>query len=111
VLAGALAAGRRSRTHDAVILKTLGATRGQLLKAILYEYAILGVATALFGIVAGSLAAWGILTRVMKVEEFVWLWSSALGATSVALLVTIGLGLAGTWRILGQKPAPYLRDL
>ena len=111
VLAGALAAGRRSRTHDAVVLKTLGATRGQLLKAILYEYAILGLATAIFGVVAGSAAAWGILTKVMKVEDFVWLWSSAFAATGVALVVTIGLGLAGTWRILGQKPAPYLRDL
>ena len=111
VLAGALAAGRRSRTHDAVVLKTLGATRTQLLKAILYEYAILGLATAIFGVLAGSAAAWGILTRVMKVEDFVWLWSTAMGATAVALVVTIGLGLIGTWRILGQKPAPYLRDL
>jgi putative ABC transport system permease protein len=111
VLGGALAAGRRSRTHDAVVLKTLGATRGQLLIAILWEYGILGAATAVFGVLAGSLAAWGILTKVMKVEDFVWLWSSALTATGVALLVTIGLGLIGTWRILGQKPAPYLREL
>jgi ABC-type multidrug transport system ATPase subunit len=27
------------------------------------------------------------------------------------VLVTVGLGLIGTWRILGQKPAPWLRDL
>ena len=26
-------------------------------------------------------------------------------------LVAVGLGLAGTWRILSQKPAPYLRNL
>ena len=111
VLGGALAAGRRMRTHDAVVLKTLGATRGQLLRSILYEYGILGAATAIFGVLAGGAAAWGIVTRVMKLDGFIWLWSSAASATLVALAVTIGLGLAGTWRILGQKPAPYLRNL
>ncbi len=42
VLAGALAAGHRSRVYDAVVLKTLGATRGRLLAAFLLEYGILG---------------------------------------------------------------------
>ena len=111
VLGGALAAGRRTRTYEAVILKTLGATRVQLLKAILYEYGILGFATAVFGVLAGSLAAFGIVTKVMKIDGFVWLWSSAVTAAAVALIVTLGLGLLGTWRILGQKPAPYLRNL
>ena len=111
VLGGALAAGRRTRTHDAVVLKTLGATRGQLLRAILYEYGLLGAATAIFGVAAGGLAAWGIVTRIMKLDDFEWLWSSAASAVLVALVVTVGLGMAGTWRILGQKPAPYLRNL
>jgi putative ABC transport system permease protein len=47
----------------------------------------------------------------MRMEGFVWLWSSAITAALIALLVTVGLGLIGTWRVLGQKPAPYLRDL
>ena len=111
VLAGALAAGRRGRIYDAVVLKTLGATRARLLRSLLYEYAILGFATALFGVLAGAGAAYMIVTRVMRLEDFVWLWSTAGIATAAALLVTVGLGLAGTWRVLGQKPAPYLRDL
>ena len=111
VLAGALAAGRRGRIYDAVVLKTLGATRWRLLRSLLYEYAILGFATAVFGILAGAAAAWMIVTRVMRVEEFVWLWSTAATATLAALVVTVGLGLVGTWRVLGQKPAPYLRNL
>ena len=60
---------------------------------------------------AGGLAAWGIVTRIMKLDDFEWLWSSAASAVLVALVVTVGLGMAGTWRILGQKPAPYLRNL
>ena len=35
----------------------------------------------------------------------------ALLSAGLAIVVTVGLGLAGTWRILGQKPASYLRDL
>ena len=56
VLGGALAAGHRHRVYDAVILKTLGATRRQLMSAYALEYLLLGSATALFGVAAGSLA-------------------------------------------------------
>ena len=63
VLAGALAAGHRARVYDAVVLKTLGATRGRLLAAFLLEYGLSGLATAVFGAVAGTAAAWWILTR------------------------------------------------
>jgi len=35
----------------------------------------------------------------------------AIGTVLIALLLTVGIGLAGTWRILGQKAAPVLRDL
>ncbi len=110
VLAGALAAGQEARLYDAVVLKTLGATRARLLAAFLLEYGILGLATAIFGVLAGMLAAWGIVAKVMTLD-FVWLWPQALAAAGGALLLTVLLGLVGTWRILGRKPAPYLRNL
>ena len=34
-----------------------------------------------------------------------------LAGLVAGILFGLGLGLAGTWRILGQKPAPYLRTL
>ena len=54
VLAGALAANRRTRIYDAVVLKILGATRARLLTAFLLEYALLGAITAAFGLAAGA---------------------------------------------------------
>ena len=63
VLGGALAAGHRARVYDAVILKTLGATRARLIGAYALEYLLLGGATALFGVLGGSIAAWLIVTR------------------------------------------------
>lgn len=110
VLGGAIAAGRRARTYDAVVLKTLGATRARLLAAFVIEYALIGCATALFGVLAGGAAAWFIVTGMMQLE-FVWLWGTALAAAAAALVLTVFLGLLGTWRILGRKPAAYLHDL
>ena len=46
VLGGALAAGQHARVHDAAVLKTLGATRARLLRAYIYEYALIGLCTA-----------------------------------------------------------------
>ncbi len=110
VLGGALAAGHRHRVYDAVILKTLGATRLRLLAAYTIEYLLLGSATAAFGVLAGSLAGWLIVADLMHLP-YVWQPLPALGAALAALAVTIVLGLIGTFTALGQKPAPILRNL
>jgi putative ABC transport system permease protein len=110
VLGGALAAGHGYRVYDAVVLKTLGATRGKLIRAYSLEYLLLGTVTALFGVAAGSVAAWYVVTRVMNLT-FVWLPGPAAGAAFGALLVTVTLGLIGTFTALGHKPAAVLRNL
>jgi putative ABC transport system permease protein len=110
VLGGALAAGHRHRVYDAVILKTLGATRARLLGAYALEYLLIGLATAVFGVIAGSVAAWLIVTRLMTLS-FIWQAGSAAGVVAAALVVTVGLGLAGTLLALNQKPASVLRNL
>jgi len=110
VLGGALAAGHRHRVYDAVILKTLGATRARLLGAYALEYLLIGLATAVFGMIAGSVAAYLIVTRLMTLS-FVWDAGSAAAVVASALVVTVGLGLAGTLLALNQKPATVLRNL
>ena len=110
VLGGALAAGHSYRVYDAVVLKTLGATRGRLIGAYALEYLLLGTATALFGVFAGSIAAWLVVTRVMSLT-FAWLPGPAAGAAFGALVVTVALGLIGTFTALGHKPATVLRNL
>ena len=110
VLAGALAAGNRARTHDAVILKTLGATRTTLIRAFSYEYLILGSATAIFALIAGSASAWYIVSRIMHLPS-TFMPDVAFSTLIIALVLTVGIGLIGTWRILGQKAAPVLREL
>ena len=110
VLGGALAAGNSARVHDAVVLKTLGATRRVLIGAFVTEYALLGAATALFALLAGGLASWFVIDGIMNFT-FTFLPEVALFTVFAALVFTVGFGLVGTWRVLGQKAAPVLREL
>jgi putative ABC transport system permease protein len=110
VLGGALAAGHRHRVYDAVILKTMGATRVRLLAAYALEYLTLGIATAVFGVAAGIGSAAFVMTRVMNLS-FVVLGGPAIAAAAIAVIATVALGLIGTVSALGQKPAPVLRNL
>lgn len=110
VLSGALAAGNRARVHDAVVLKTLGATRRTLITAFSLEYTIIGLATAVFALFAGGVAAWFVITRIMGLPS-VFLPEVAVSTIVIALVLTVGFGLVGTWRVLGHKAAPILREL
>ncbi|TMJ03030.1 MAG: FtsX-like permease family protein [Alphaproteobacteria bacterium] len=110
VLAGALATGHRHRVYDAVVLKMLGATRYRLLGAYALEYLLIGLATAIVGVAAGSLAALLVMTEVMNLA-FTWLPLPAFAAALGASALTIVFGLIGTFSALGQKPAPVLRHL
>ncbi|MBE7183933.1 MAG: ABC transporter permease [Methylobacterium mesophilicum] len=110
VLGGALAAGNRARTHDAVVLKTLGATRALLIRAFSLEYMLIGLATAVFALFAGGVASWYVLSQVMKLSAS-FLPQVAFTTIALSLVLTVGFGLIGTWRVLGQKAAPVLRTL
>src|SRR4030095_13468715 len=81
VLTGALAAGNCARIHDAVVLKTLGATRKTLIAAFSLEYALIGLATATFALFAGGVAAWYVVSRIMGLP------SSFLPEVAVATVV------------------------
>ena len=61
VLVGAVAAGQRRRTQEAVILKTLGATRRQIRAAWLVEFGVLGLAAGLIAALVGTLASFGVV--------------------------------------------------
>lgn len=108
VLAGAIAAGHRRRVRESVVLKVIGATRGQILKINATEFAVLGLVTAIVAAIAGSAAAWGVITFVMQGEFFIMPARLAVVIIGAIMLTTL-LGLFGAWRALGRKPAAELR--
>jgi putative ABC transport system permease protein len=109
VLAGALAASRRRRLYEAVVLKVLGATRRDLVAAFLWEYGLLGLLAAAVASVLGTIAAYLVLTEIMR-TDWVFLPGAAALSVGAALALTLVLGYAGTWRALGASPAAYLRN-
>jgi len=108
VLGGAVAAGHRRRVYDAVVLKVLGATRSAITRAFLIENGITGVLAAVIAGALGTIAAYFLVTRLMKME-WVFLPAPLLSTVAIAALLTAALGFAGTWRALGAKPAQFLR--
>jgi len=109
VLAGAIAAGRRERIYDAVVLKTLGATRKVLLRSYCLEYGILGLCSAVFAVFVGTIAAYLVVEYVLDVR-FVFFPGTTMIATVLATVGTVVVGLISSWRILGEKPATILRS-
>ncbi len=109
VLAGAVAAGHHRRVYDAVVLKVLGATRRSVAQTFLLEYGLLGLVTAAIAAAVGTLAAFLVLTEVMR-ADFVFLPGAVITTALLATAITVGFGFAGTWRALGQKAAPLLRN-
>ncbi len=109
VLAGAIAAGRERRIYEAVLLKMLGGTSGDIAKGYLWEYGLVAVASAVIALGIGSLGAYIFLTRVLTVG-----WSFppllAAGIIALSLAVTLSVGFLGSWRALRAKAAPYLRN-
>jgi len=109
VLAGAIAASRKQRIYDAVMLKVLGATRRDVLAVFAIEFGLLGVVTVAIASGIGTLSAWAIVTKLIHAD---WVFMPATVAlTALACLgVTVAIGAAGTWSALGQKAAPLLRN-
>ncbi|MGB0625884.1 MAG: ABC transporter permease [Alphaproteobacteria bacterium] len=109
VLAGAIAAGRRRRIYDSVVLKVLGATRRDIVTAYILEYGLLGLVTALIAAITGSVTGWAVVTWLLRID-----WTPEPVAVIVTALlgtaITIAAGLVGTWRAMGQSAAPWLRN-
>ena len=109
VLAGAVAAGHRRRTYESVVLKVLGVRRRDVVLIHAAEFALLGIVTGVIAAGAGTVTAWGVTTQVLE-QDWVFLPGAAAGAAGFCVLLTLGLGLLGTWRALGEPASPHLRN-
>src|SRR5262245_5145650 len=108
VLGGAVVAGHHRRVYDAIVLKVVGARRWQIVHAYLIEYGLLGLITAVLAAILGTIIAYLFITRVMEGD---WRFVPAtIAATAlIGMVLTLLIGLGGTWRALGQRPAQELR--
>lgn len=109
VLAGTVAAGQRRRVMEAVVLKTLGATRRQIRTAWLVEFGAIGLAAGLVAALVGTAASYAVVRYVMDSE-----WTFLPGILAATVLGCIALmllfGYAGTASALRARPARLLRS-
>ena len=108
VMAAALAATRYRRLYESVILKALGATRGLIARAFAMEYLLLGAVAGLIGLALGSVLSWVVLRYVFDLPWNIHPRVLGIGLLLTTLLTLI-VGFASTYRILGQRPLAVLR--
>jgi putative ABC transport system permease protein len=108
VLVSALVTGRYQRLQESVLLRTLGASRGQILKILLVEYFSLGFLGALTGIVLAVLAAWALAAFVFKVPFAVAALPLLIAQLAVPA-ITVITGLLISRGLLKHPPLAVLR--
>ncbi len=108
VIFGAAAAGQSARTYEAAVLKTLGATRSQILKSFACRAALLGGAAGSVALAVGLLGGWAVMTFVME-SDFIVIWSNAAWILSAGILANLMAGLVFAWPSLATRPARILR--
>jgi putative ABC transport system permease protein len=108
ILASSIASTRFRRMQEAVVLKTLGATRMRIVRTFSVEFSVLGLLAGAVGVVFANLLTRILLHRLEVDFQFDWI------ATAIALVGTAVLATATGWiasyRILGLRPLEVLRE-
>ncbi|MFN5583232.1 ABC transporter permease, partial [Gemmatimonas sp.] len=109
VLFSAVAATRRARLREGVLLRTLGASRAQVARVLLAEYGALGALGALTGMLLSFAGAWGITHFVFE-DRF----DPAVGPTvfiaAGMLLLTMTIGLLTSRDVYRETPMIAIRE-
>jgi putative ABC transport system permease protein len=110
VLFSAVSATRRARIREGVLLKTLGATRGQIARILLAEYSLLGVLGGLTGMVLSILGAWAVVRYIFK-TPFAPALVPIAGIAVAIVGLTLLIGLLAGRDVFRETPIAALRDV
>jgi len=108
VLYAAIHATRDERIYESAVLRVLGASRGQVLRAILAEFGLLGALAGAVGALAASVLGYALATQVfdLSYRPDPWLWVVGIVGGAVGVIVT---GWLGTRAVLRRPPLDTLR--
>lgn len=109
VLAGALVTAQQRRIYEAVLFKTLGASRSRIMASHLTEHLLLALSLSVLAWILGAAIAWLLTTQIMDLS-FTLSVPALLQPSIFATIFLVMLGAAGTYRVLSAKPAYYLRS-
>jgi putative ABC transport system permease protein len=109
VLIGAVTTARLQRLREGVLLKTLGATRRQVLRILIAEYVALGVLSAAVAIVLSATAGWALAKWVFEARYDLPILSLT-GLTALLISLTLLVGLWSSAEVLKRPPLEVLRS-
>jgi putative ABC transport system permease protein len=108
VLLGAVATGQQLRMREAALLKALGATRRQVLRVVLAEYASLGVLAAASGLLLAAVAGSALVRYTF--ETSVALPAAGLGALGLGIAALVAsIGVFTSASVFRRTPLEVLR--
>ncbi len=111
ILAASIAGTRFRRMRDAVVLKTLGATRMRIVSIFSVEFSVLGLLAGSVGVLFAHLLTRVLLHSVFKLETgFDAEWAATLSALVGTALLATATGWIASFRILGLRPLEVLRE-
>jgi len=110
VLFSAVAATRRERIREGVLLKTLGASRGQIVRILLAEYGLLGLLGSLTGMLLAIGGGWAVIHYVFEATYSPALLPAMMIAVAM-LALTIMIGLLAGRDVFRETPMSALRDV
>ena len=108
VMAGAILTGRYQRIRESILLRTLGASRRQVLQILLVEYFALGALAALTGVVLAIGAGWALARFLFEAPFAVPPVEAALAVLVVSAL-TVFTGMLASRGVLSHPPLAILR--
>jgi putative ABC transport system permease protein len=109
VLIGAIATSRWQRVREGTLLRTLGATRPQVLVILSVEYAALGLGSAVVASLLATAAGFGLAHWVFDIPFVVPVAALVLLAFGLVALTT-GVGLWNSLEVLQRPPLEVLRS-
>ncbi|MCB5184092.1 FtsX-like permease family protein [Methylobacillus gramineus] len=110
VLYAALVATREERVREATLLRVLGASRRQVIIALLAEFFTIGGLAALVASIAASVLAYYISSQVFNIPYQFNLWATLLVMAGSAILVPAAAWL-GMHHFLNQPPRVLLQSI
>jgi len=109
ILIGTFMNGREQRLEESVLLRTLGASRGQIRRLLVIEYAVLGVLSAIAGILMAYAGGW-LLARYVFQTDPVWAPLPVAMLGLVAVIISVAGGLLLSRGVCGHPPLAILRE-
>ncbi len=108
VLISSIYQGKFARIRESVLLRTLGASRRQILLINALEYFLLGALACLAGIGLSVAGAWALAVFAFKIPFNPEWWPLAL-TFGVITLITVMIGLFNSREVVNKPPLEVLR--